>query len=67
MIEVTDVNDNAPIFTSPNYHVHVMEGSFHDDVILLLKANDADSEKYSQIKYRYCIVYTPFIKMTSDN
>ena len=60
IVEITDVNDNKPIFNTPNYIAYVMEGERgndvmlqHDDVILQVEAKDADSNKYNRVKYRY--------------
>ena len=56
MIEITDVNDNRPIFNTADYIGYVMEGERASDVImhpiLQVEANDADSNKYSRVKYR---------------
>ncbi|CDQ86955.1 unnamed protein product [Oncorhynchus mykiss] len=50
-IHVSDVNDNAPLFSEPVINVYVKENSPVGDVIFTISAIDRDSEKNSKITY----------------
>ncbi|XP_051166129.1 cadherin-related tumor suppressor isoform X1 [Leptopilina boulardi] len=51
-ISVTDLNDNAPRFSSPRYTAYVPEGTKHGDFVFGAKAIDDDDGENSRIVYR---------------
>ncbi|XP_069130868.1 protocadherin gamma-A10-like [Argopecten irradians] len=51
-IRVTDVNDNAPEFTKSVYNITIAEDTPVGNVILKVKATDADSGANGQVLYR---------------
>ncbi|XP_022254786.1 cadherin-related tumor suppressor-like [Limulus polyphemus] len=50
-IEVTDVNDNSPVFEAEVYNATVMEEQDPPQLVFALQAKDADSGENSQILY----------------
>ncbi|KAM6270168.1 protocadherin-23 [Porphyrio hochstetteri] len=51
LITVLDVNDNAPVFSSPEYHVHVKEGIPVGSHITEVSAADCDAGANAEITY----------------
>ncbi|KAK9964140.1 hypothetical protein ABG768_005338, partial [Culter alburnus] len=50
LVEVTDINDNSPVFSQPTYTVNVQENTPGGTIILRLSATDADL--ISNVTYR---------------
>ncbi|XP_074236902.1 protocadherin gamma-A2 isoform X18 [Saimiri boliviensis] len=50
-VKVLDVNDNAPVFTQPEYRVSVPENTPVDTLILTVTATDADEGYNAQVAY----------------
>ncbi|XP_040297006.1 protocadherin-1 isoform X3 [Bufo bufo] len=50
-VQVTDVNDNAPIFTQSLMEVTFKENNSPDDIVMEVSASDADSGSNAQITY----------------
>ncbi|XP_038867641.1 protocadherin alpha-8-like [Salvelinus namaycush] len=50
-VHVSDVNDNAPLFSEPVINVYVKENSLLGDVIFTISAIDRDSEENSKMTY----------------
>ncbi|XP_069349341.1 protocadherin-23 [Eulemur rufifrons] len=50
-IEVLDVNDNPPQFSSPDYHVHVKESTPLGSHITVVSADDHDVGSHAEIIY----------------
>lgn len=50
-IQILDVNDNAPVFTRPNYQAFIYLNTKIDDFILRVEATDQDEGLNSLIKY----------------
>ncbi|KAM4807688.1 protocadherin-23 [Rhinophrynus dorsalis] len=50
-IKVEDVNDNEPVFLQQFYNVSLQEHAALEHCFLQVKANDADSGPFGQIKY----------------
>uniref|UniRef100_A0A8C3S166 Protocadherin gamma-C3 n=1 Tax=Chelydra serpentina TaxID=8475 RepID=A0A8C3S166_CHESE len=50
-INVTDANDNAPIFTQERYKVSLRENTPMGSLVLQVKANDNDEGSNAQISY----------------
>ena len=51
-ITVGDVNDNAPIFTSPDYQGFIMENATQGTSIVTVSATDADIGSNAQIEFK---------------
>ncbi|NXI12015.1 PCD23 protein, partial [Irena cyanogastra] len=51
LITVLDVNDNPPVFSSPEYHVHVREGIPIGSHITEVSARDCDAGTNAEITY----------------
>ncbi|KAA3680891.1 protocadherin delta 1 [Paragonimus westermani] len=52
-IQITDLNDNKPIFDKSLYEVEVNETVMNRTTILTVKATDADSGPRGRIRYRF--------------
>ncbi|MEE6518317.1 hypothetical protein FKM82_029258, partial [Ascaphus truei] len=52
-ITVTDVNDNAPVFSSDIYKASIKENAFKDSFVLQVEAHDIDEGLNSQITYSF--------------
>ncbi|XP_072007544.1 neural-cadherin-like isoform X2 [Engystomops pustulosus] len=50
-INVTDVNDNVPVFTSSTYEVTLQEGSEIGSSIVEVRATDQDSGLHGKVQY----------------
>ncbi|XP_068600475.1 protocadherin alpha-C2-like [Brachionichthys hirsutus] len=55
VINVLDINDNAPVFSQPVYAVNVSENSAVGTVVLTLNATDFDEGTNSQLVYSYTL------------
>ncbi|KAM3867169.1 uncharacterized protein ACN63O_008909 [Diretmus argenteus] len=51
IITVLDVNDNAPVFTQPNYKATIIENAPKGTVVTSVSASDADHGTNGRIKY----------------
>ncbi|NWY59699.1 PCD23 protein, partial [Chionis minor] len=51
LITVLDVNDNPPVFSSPEYHIHVKESIPAGSHITEVSANDCDAGTNAEITY----------------
>lgn len=51
LITVLDVNDNPPVFSSPEYHIHVKESIPVGSYITEVSANDCDAGTNAEITY----------------
>ncbi|KAM7113022.1 protocadherin-23 [Ciconia maguari] len=51
LITVLDVNDNPPVFSSPEYHIHVKESIPVGSHITEVSANDCDTGTNAEITY----------------
>ncbi|XP_040904741.1 uncharacterized protein LOC121188864 [Toxotes jaculatrix] len=52
-IHVSDVNDNAPRFSSPDINIYVKENSPVGEVLKTVSAFDADMNENSQVSYSF--------------
>ncbi|XP_008547987.1 protein dachsous isoform X1 [Microplitis demolitor] len=50
-VHITDVNDNAPIFTQTQYSATVLEGNAKGNFVVKLSASDADQDTNGKILY----------------
>ncbi|XP_068187568.1 protocadherin alpha-C2-like isoform X2 [Antennarius striatus] len=55
IINVLDINDNAPVFSQPIYTVNVSENAAVGSVVLTLNATDLDEGTNSQLVYSYTL------------
>nr|XP_047927782.1 protocadherin-23 [Anser cygnoides] len=51
LITVLDVNDNPPVFSSPEYHIHVKESTSVHSHVTEVSANDRDVGTNAEITY----------------
>ncbi|NXG56756.1 PCD23 protein, partial [Hemiprocne comata] len=51
LITVLDINDNPPVFSSPEYHIHVKESIPVGSHITEVSANDCDAGPNAEITY----------------
>ncbi|NXW43823.1 PCD23 protein, partial [Nyctiprogne leucopyga] len=51
LITVLDVNDNPPVFSSPEYHIHVKESIPVGSHVTEVSANDCDAGTNAEISY----------------
>ncbi|NXC16440.1 PCD23 protein, partial [Corythaeola cristata] len=51
LITVLDVNDNPPVFSSPEYHIHVQESIPVGSHVTEVSANDCDTGTNAEITY----------------
>ncbi|CAD6220367.1 GSCOCG00005022001-RA-CDS [Cotesia congregata] len=51
VVEISDVNDNAPIFTQTQYSATVLEGNAKGTFVVKLSASDADQDINGKILY----------------
>ena len=51
VIDVTDVNDNAPVFEENVYSVNLGEGSSINSVVIWIQATDQDIGRNAEISY----------------
>ena len=51
MVNVTDYNDNTPVFDQLMYNASILEEQFPPQLVLTVHATDADSSRNSQILY----------------
>ena len=52
-VTIVDINDNAPFFSEPSYHVEVHENQPIGMEIGLVAASDADSEPYNEFEFSF--------------
>jgi len=52
LINVTDHNDNTPVFDQLNYNASILEEQFPPQLVLTVRATDSDSGRNSQILYQ---------------
>ena len=50
-VEITDVNDNSPVFNPTFYQVTISEGSANDELLEVVNATDADTGTNGAITY----------------
>ncbi|MBN3310636.1 FAT4 protein, partial [Amia calva] len=73
LLEISDVNDNAPRFDQNEYRTHVVENNSPGISILTLRATDADWGPNARISYRLLndeitgISISSYISVNSDN
>ena len=60
-IQVTDINDNIPIFSQPAYSSIVCENTPINTTILQVEASDRDSGSFGEIEYYITPTYVPFL------
>lgn len=63
VIKVDDVNDHAPVFSSPDYVQDYREESLKDTSILIVSASDADSGINANIRFSIVGNATNYVKI----
>lgn len=66
VIQVVDVNDNAPMFVSTPFQASVLENVAIGHSVIHIQANDADSGENARLEYRLTGV-TPAFPFTINN
>ena len=51
-VNITDINDNPPIFNSSKRNIEVVENSLIDEVVLKVSATDADIGVNAELRYK---------------
>ncbi len=60
-IDVTDTNDNAPVFAEPSYKFALMQGQDAGVLVGTVSARDLDAEgPNAEVFYRFVSYYLPF-------
>ncbi|XP_058268035.1 protocadherin gamma-C5-like isoform X26 [Hemibagrus wyckioides] len=73
LVNILDVNDNAPVFTQPSYVVHVKENSAAGSILCSVSASDPDQGENAKLSYSILdsrVLSTPlssYIYINSDN
>ena len=52
VVTVTDVNDNAPTFTTSEYYASVVENTPAQNSVIQVQAVDLDAGKFGVVTYR---------------
>lgn len=66
-INVTDINDNPPVFTSTEYMVSVLENSPVGSSVIQISATDKDSGSNAQLGYSLISGHTDYFSLDSIN
>ncbi|XP_038151327.1 protocadherin Fat 2 [Cyprinodon tularosa] len=61
-VDVTDVNDNPPVFDQPRYVIRIPENTEEDSVIFTARAVDIDSDLNGNILYSF-LTFTDMFKI----
>ncbi|XP_065264928.1 protocadherin gamma-A4-like [Emys orbicularis] len=51
LVQLSDINDNAPIFNQPSYTLYITENNPRGASVCSLKANDSDLEENARVTY----------------
>ncbi|XP_053893223.1 protocadherin gamma-A12-like [Malaclemys terrapin pileata] len=51
LLQLSDINDNAPIFNQPSYTLYITENNPRGASVCSLKANDSDLEENARVTY----------------
>ncbi|XP_039339425.1 LOW QUALITY PROTEIN: protocadherin gamma-A6-like [Mauremys reevesii] len=51
LVQLSDINDNAPIFSQTSYTLHITENNPRGASLCSLKANDSDLEENARVTY----------------
>ncbi|XP_013390955.1 cadherin-related tumor suppressor-like [Lingula anatina] len=52
IIQLTDINDNPPVFNQSTYDTYILENSPRGSTVFVAHATDADSNAYADVEYR---------------
>lgn len=52
LVNVTDANDNSPIFDQPLYNASILEEQYPPQLVLNVHASDADAGRNGQLRYK---------------
>ncbi|XP_073477010.1 protocadherin gamma-B1-like isoform X6 [Aquarana catesbeiana] len=62
-LEISDVNDNSPVFMQPSYVVYIPENNLPGVSIYSIQASDPDAGENAKIGYSVCRYPVPKIKV----
>uniref|UniRef100_A0A8C6K8I0 Protocadherin gamma-C5-like n=1 Tax=Nothobranchius furzeri TaxID=105023 RepID=A0A8C6K8I0_NOTFU len=72
-VSVSDVNDNAPVFSQPSYNVYLKENGVPGSILYSVSASDLDSGENAKISYSILdskvqdVSVSSYVYMNSDN
>ncbi|XP_061581310.1 protocadherin gamma-C5-like isoform X8 [Cololabis saira] len=72
-VNITDVNDNPPVFTQPKYVIYVKENGVSGSILYSVSANDLDSGENAKISYSILdskvqdVSVSSYVYINSDN
>ncbi|KAK9886911.1 hypothetical protein WA026_019169 [Henosepilachna vigintioctopunctata] len=66
VINVTDTNDNAPVFSTPVYNASVLEAEAPPLTVIQVSATDADSGMNGRISYKLLETFEDTFEIDSD-
>nr|XP_054595034.1 protocadherin gamma-C5 isoform X7 [Nothobranchius furzeri] len=72
-VNITDVNDNPPMFTQPSYNVYLKENGVQGSILYSVSASDLDSGENAKISYSILdskvqdVSVSSYVYMNSDN
>ncbi|XP_054595050.2 protocadherin gamma-C5 [Nothobranchius furzeri] len=73
VVSITDVNDNAPVFSQPSYNVYLKENGVPGSILYSVSASDLDSGENAKISYSILdskvqdVSVSSYVYMNSDN
>ncbi|KAM8910673.1 protocadherin gamma-C5-like [Spinachia spinachia] len=72
-VNITDVNDNPPVFTQPSYHVYLKENGVPGSILYSVSASDVDFGENAKISYSILdskvqgVSVSSYVYINSDN
>ena len=66
-ISVTDINDNAPVFTQEMYNVTIKEDLALNSLVVRVSANDGDTGRNAEVAYKFATIQTDNIDIFNMN
>ena len=66
-ISVTDINDNAPVFTQEMYNVTIKEDLALNSLVVRVSANDGDTGRNAEVSYKFATIQTDNIDIFNMN
>ena len=52
-VNITDINDNRPLFSESSYETAVVENTTTGETVLVVRATDSDSGSNGEITYEF--------------
>ncbi|XP_075959668.1 protocadherin gamma-C5-like [Anarhichas minor] len=72
-VSITDVNDNAPVFTQPSYNVYLKENGVPGSILYSVSASDLDFGENAKVSYSILdskvqdVSVSSYVYINSDN